>query len=182
MDHEAGFFRWFASVRPRARFSPGSGAARPARPHSGRAHDEFRPEQTDGTTLVVRISAGEGVRANPPHGTRRGEEERRGAARSLRGGATPSRSAAPRERPGIKRLSYTERREWDGMEAAIEAAEAALVASRGALDDPDVASDSAALAARYAAVEAARAQVDALYARWAELEGKQRGDEPREAD
>ena len=110
------------------------------------------------------------------------EAARREAARPVRVVASPARAAAPRERPGIKRLSYTERREWDGMEAAIEAAEAALAASRGALDDPEVASDSAALAARYAAVEVARAQVDALYARWAELEGKQRGAEPREGN
>ena len=38
-----------------------------------------------------------------------------------------------------------------------------------------VASDPAALAARYAAAEAARAEVERLYARWAELEGKQSG-------
>jgi len=110
------------------------------------------------------------------------EAARREAGRPARAAASPARAPAPREAQGIKRLSYTERREWEGMEAAIESAETALAASRDALDDPEVASDSAALAARYAAVEAARAQVDALYTRWAELEGKQRGGEPREPD
>ena len=109
------------------------------------------------------------------------ETTRREAARAARPTPSVARSAAPREKEGIKRLTYGERREWEGMEAAIEVAEAALAESRGALDDPGVASDSAALAARYAVVEAARAQVDALYARWAELEGKQRGG-PRERD
>jgi ATP-binding cassette subfamily F protein uup len=109
------------------------------------------------------------------------EAARREAARPARAAGSPARASAAREKPGLKRLTYTERREWEGMEGAIEGAEAALAESRDALDDPGVASDSAALAARYAAVEAARAQVDALYARWAELEGKQRG-EPRERD
>ena len=109
------------------------------------------------------------------------EAARREAARPLRAAGSPARASAAREKPGLKRLTYTERREWEAMEGAIEAAEAALAESRDALDDPGVASDSAALAARYAAVEAARAQVDALYARWAELEGKQRGG-PRERD
>ena len=109
------------------------------------------------------------------------EVARREAGRPAGAAASPARAAAPREAQGVRRLSYTERREWEGMEAAIETAEAALAASRDALEDPGVASDSAALAARYAAVVAARAQVDALYARWAELEGKQRG-EPREPD
>jgi ATP-binding cassette subfamily F protein uup len=103
------------------------------------------------------------------------ETARREAARPARAPARPARATAPREQSGIKRLTYTERREWEGMEAAIEAAEAALAENRGALDDPDIASDSAALAARYAAAEAARLRVETLYVRWTELEDKQRG-------
>ncbi len=102
------------------------------------------------------------------------EAARREAARPARPVAAV-RPPAPREAQGIKRLTYTERREWEGMEEAIEIAEAALAESRAALDDPAVASDPDALATRYAGTEAARAQVEALYARWAELERKQEG-------
>ncbi|MFB3819781.1 MAG: ABC-F family ATP-binding cassette domain-containing protein [Candidatus Methylomirabilales bacterium] len=98
-------------------------------------------------------------------------EERRAAAR-------PTAPKAERaERPASRRLTYLEKREWDEMEERILVAEAALEAAQAALADPGVASDAAALAARYAAEAAARAEVDRLYARWAELEAKQRAGE-----
>jgi ATP-binding cassette subfamily F protein uup len=138
-------------------------------------HDRFLLDRVATAILALDGAGGAGWFAD----TAQWEAARRETARPARPAPSPARPSPPREAQGIKRLSYAERREWEGMEAAIEGAEAALAESRGALDDPGVASDSAALAARYAAVEAARAQVDALYARWAELEGKQRG-EPRE--
>ena len=138
-------------------------------------HDRFLLDRVATAILALDGAGGAGWFAD----TAQWEVARRETARPARPAPSPARPSAPREAQGIKRLSYAERREWEGMEAAIEAAETVLAESRGALDDPGVASDSAALAARYAAVEAARAQVDALYARWAELEGKQRG-EPRE--
>jgi ATP-binding cassette subfamily F protein uup len=98
-------------------------------------------------------------------------EERRAAARP----AVPK--AERGERPPARRLTYLEKREWDEMEQRILEAEAALEAARAALVAPEVASDAAALAARYAAEAAARADVDRLYARWAELEAKQRDPE-----
>jgi ATP-binding cassette subfamily F protein uup len=100
------------------------------------------------------------------------EAARREAARPPRA-AVVSRPAVARETQGIKRLTYTERREWERMEARIEEAERVLAESRAALDDPAVASDPTALASRYAAAESARAAVESLYARWAELEHKQ---------
>ncbi len=60
------------------------------------------------------------------------------------------------------------------MEETILDAEEALAACREQAEDPAVASDSVALRERWAALEAARAEVDRLYARWAELEEKQR--------
>lgn len=75
---------------------------------------------------------------------------------------------------GAPRLSYLEKRELEQMEQKILEAEEALATCQQAMDDPTVASDSAAVQTRYQALEAARATVDALYARWAELEDKQR--------
>jgi hypothetical protein len=60
------------------------------------------------------------------------------------------------------------------MEATILAAEEELDACRRGLEDPAVTSDASELARRYAATEAASARVTQLYARWAELDAKQR--------
>jgi hypothetical protein len=60
------------------------------------------------------------------------------------------------------------------MEKRILAAEAALIECRAALEDPAIGSDSGEVAKRYAAAEAARLHVETLYARWTELEAKQR--------
>ena len=72
------------------------------------------------------------------------------------------------------RRSYLEQREWEQMEQKILAAEEVLAASQRALEDPAVASDPVAVRECYKAWEAARIAVETLYARWAELEEKQR--------
>jgi ABC transport system ATP-binding/permease protein len=97
-------------------------------------------------------------------------QEARAARRTAPRAATDIPPA--RERPRVKRLSYLEQREWDGMEDAVLAAEAAVDACCRAAEDPAIASDPSALETRYAALEVARALVDRLYARWAELEAR----------
>jgi ABC transport system ATP-binding/permease protein len=82
--------------------------------------------------------------------------------------------ASTRTAQGIKRLSYREQQEWAHMEERILAAEAALIECRAALEDPAIGSDSGEVAKRSAAAEAARLHVETLYARWTELEAKQR--------
>jgi ATP-binding cassette subfamily F protein uup len=88
--------------------------------------------------------------------------------------AAAERPAPARVAQGVKRLSYREQQEWAHMEERILAAEAALTECRAALDDPSVAADAGEVARRYAAAEAARLHVETLYARWTELEDKQR--------
>jgi len=87
--------------------------------------------------------------------------------------AQAARSSAKPERSGMRRLSYSEQREWTQMEAAILAAEEALEACRVAADDSAIAADAIVLHERYTALQAAQEHVDRLYARWAELEAKQ---------
>jgi ABC transport system ATP-binding/permease protein len=82
----------------------------------------------------------------------------------------PSKAAGTPEKP--RRLSYRERKEWDGMETAILEAEERLESCRRAAEDPAVASDHKALHERHVALAAAQATVEELYARWAELEAK----------
>jgi ATP-binding cassette subfamily F protein uup len=74
--------------------------------------------------------------------------------------------------PPAKRLSWTEQREWEGLEASILAAEEKLAGCQAAAHDPTLATDAAELAARWQDVEEARAVIDRLYARWAELDVK----------
>jgi len=77
-----------------------------------------------------------------------------------------------------KKLSYLEQREWDTMEGTILTAEERLEAAKRAAEDPAIATDADALQQRFTELSAAQADVDRLYARWAELGEKVRGDEP----
>jgi ATP-binding cassette subfamily F protein uup len=69
-----------------------------------------------------------------------------------------------------RKLSFKERQELDGMEAAILAAEERVASLEATLQDADLyARRPAEVPALVAALDEARARVEALYARWAEL-------------
>ena len=89
----------------------------------------------------------------------------------------PRRSSAPANPPspaGKKKLSYMEGRELSTLEERIAAAEHLADARRGALEDPAITGDPALLREACAQLEEAQKTIDDLYARWAELEEKQR--------
>jgi len=86
----------------------------------------------------------------------------------------PRAPAAKGQRSGARRLTYLEQREWDGMEAALLEAEALAAAARRSAEDPSIASDAATLQKRLAELDDHQARLDRLYARWAELDEKQR--------
>jgi len=89
--------------------------------------------------------------------------------------AAPKAAAAPaKPAKDAKRLTYKEQKEWEQMETKILETEDRLAAAQAAVEDPAVASDPKALQERCAALEAARKDVERLYARWAELEEKQK--------
>lgn len=92
--------------------------------------------------------------------------------------ASAIRAAAPkpakREATSAKRLSYKEQREREAIEAKIVEAEAAVARAEAAVADPAVASNAGVLHARYDALAVAQGEVERLYARWAELEAKQK--------
>jgi len=97
--------------------------------------------------------------------------------RALAAGAGTRDDAPPKQdrrpaKPRGKGLSYLEKREFEGMEAAILEAEAELEAAETRLADPAVQTDPAAAQEAFEARERARSDVDELYARWAELEAK----------
>lgn len=104
------------------------------------------------------------------------------AARAETAAAGPSPTATSSEtrrtrdgeRPaGLRRLTYRERIEWDGMEAAVLEAEATLEAATTAAHDTAIASDAAALHEAVLRMNAAQVEVARLYSRWAELEARQ---------
>ncbi|HEX3556760.1 MAG TPA: ABC-F family ATP-binding cassette domain-containing protein [Thermoanaerobaculia bacterium] len=86
--------------------------------------------------------------------------------------AKPATPSKPVKDP--KRLTYREKQEWEQMEIRILEAEDRLAASQAAVEDPAVATDPKALQERCEALETARQEVERLYARWAELEEKQK--------
>ena len=74
--------------------------------------------------------------------------------------------------PARKKLSYMEQREYDAIEARVEAADARLQAARARIEDHAVATDAAALTQALEELDAARKDHDAVYERWAELSDK----------
>ncbi len=106
-------------------------------------------------------------------------KERERATRPKGGGGSRGRATVGgegTERP--RRLSYRERQELEGMEAAITAAEAERDRLEAALADPSLYSQAPETVPQLSlAFEDARRAVDDLYARWSELEAIREGSE-----
>ncbi|MCH2148811.1 MAG: ABC-F family ATP-binding cassette domain-containing protein [Phycisphaerales bacterium] len=74
-----------------------------------------------------------------------------------------------------RKLSWHERKEYEGMEAAILHAEDEVERLEAVTADPDIADDHVRAAKAYEALSQAQQQVKSLYARWVELDGIQQG-------
>jgi len=85
-----------------------------------------------------------------------------------------SAAASPQTSVGKKKLSYIEGRELATIEERIAEAERQVDAKRAALEDPAITGDAALLRETCVQMEEAQKTIDNLYARWAELEQKQR--------
>ncbi len=96
------------------------------------------------------------------------ESGRRSGREQKRRNKAPARRKKTRK-PG---LSYLEKREYDGLEAAIAEAEAELARLAALLDDPSVASDAARVQEAFEAHRLAEAALEKLLERWVELEEK----------
>lgn len=91
--------------------------------------------------------------------------------------APPPVSDAGAQSPSAKgkKLSYKEQREWDTMEENIMAAEEEFARLQALVNDPKILADRAKLTEACLEMEKAQARVTELYARWEELEAKQKG-------
>jgi ATP-binding cassette subfamily F protein uup len=65
-----------------------------------------------------------------------------------------------------------EQREFDSIDALIEAADERLASAKRRIEDPAVATDPAALTEALAELEAAQSEHDRLLERWVELSEK----------
>jgi ATP-binding cassette subfamily F protein uup len=81
-------------------------------------------------------------------------------------------STQPAKGAGKKKLSYLEQREFDGIEARVEAADARMEAAHDRLANPKVATNAELLTEALAEMQAAQVEHDSVYARWAELTEK----------
>ncbi len=90
---------------------------------------------------------------------------------ALRLSSGPGKAQAP---AGKKKLSYIEARDLATIEERIAEAEREVDAKRVVLEDPAITSDPALLRDACHQLEESQKKIDDLYARWAELEQKQR--------
>ncbi len=81
-------------------------------------------------------------------------------------------SSLPSAAAQKKKLSYLEQREYDAIDARIEAVDQRLHRARARVEDPAVATNAAALTEALAEVDSAQAEHDAVYERWMELTEK----------
>lgn len=103
------------------------------------------------------------------------QEESAAAKRKPAASATPAASSASDAADAKRRkFSYKEQREWDTMEANIMAAEEAAEKAQARTIDPKLQADHVKLTEAFEALGKAHEKVAAFYARWEELEGKQK--------
>jgi ABC transport system ATP-binding/permease protein len=101
---------------------------------------------------------------------RRGELSTRESIIAPPAKPTAAQSEAP-PTAGRRKLTYKEKQELDGIEAAISTAESKMAELQAILNDPSIYKSRAAeVPGLVAALDQARAEVDRLYARWQELE------------
>ncbi len=128
-------------------------------------HDRFLFERV--TTTVLALDGTGAAMAFADYRQWEASRRERPAAARVRPVAGPAAAKAP-----TKRLTWSEQREWDGIEAAIVAAEETLARCQAAAHDPAIATRADELAARWRDVQVAQDAVNQLFARWAELDEK----------
>jgi len=102
----------------------------------------------------------------------KGSEQGTGNSEQTNGSSVGAAKKDAKAEGGKKKLSYMEQREYDGIEAKVDAADARMAAAHDLLEDPAVTSNAEKLTAALAEMEAAQAEHDAVYERWAELTEK----------
>jgi ATP-binding cassette subfamily F protein uup len=134
-------------------------------------HDRFLLDRVSTIVLGLDGTGGVGSFADYSQWEAWQREAKPPAKPALRGVDSPKKLTPAK---GKKKLSYLEAREAATIEDRIAEAERLLDAKRAVLQDPGIVSDAERLLSAHAETEAAESAVDQLYARWTELEEKQR--------
>jgi len=138
-------------------------------------HDRYLLDSVSTELLALDGKGGANIYADLAQWERAQAEAREreaAAAAAARRATVPSPVAAPSSKP--KRLSWNEQREWEAMEAKILQAEEEVHALQARVADPKVMSDRDAMHDACAKLSDAQHRVESLYARWGELEAKQK--------
>jgi ATP-binding cassette subfamily F protein uup len=133
-------------------------------------HDRYMLDRV--STTVLALGAASGMYADYSQW----EQARESAPRDSAAGESKSGPAIARSNPTAqqkRRLSYMEGREWETIEARIQAAEQELAAREAELHAPEITRDPERMQEAYDRLQTAQILVDELYERWAELERKQ---------
>jgi ATP-binding cassette subfamily F protein uup len=133
-------------------------------------HDRYLLDRV--TNLIVSLDGRGPVRTFADLAQWQAAKDERERAESTKRATPPRRKASAGDAKG---LTYMERRELEGMEAAIAGCEQSLAGHERAVADPDVTSDHVKLRACCEQLEAAQREMSRLYARWEELEAKRGG-------
>ena len=135
-------------------------------------HDRFLLDRVSTIVLGLDGTGGVGSFADYSQWEAWQREAKPAAKPVLRGVDSPKKP--PPAAKSKKKLSYLEAREAATIEDRIAEAEHLLEAKRAVLEDPGIVSDAERLLSAHAETAAAESAVDQLYARWTELEEKQR--------
>ena len=104
------------------------------------------------------------------------------AAAQREANAAKPKAAAKRKKPGVRKFTNKERREYESMEEVILDAEANVERLETEAASPDIGADHVKATAIYESLAAAQERVRELYARWAVLEAIKQGEAPPEPD
>ena len=104
------------------------------------------------------------------------------AAAQREANAAKPKAAAKRKKPGARKFTNKERREYESMEDVILEAEADVERLETEAASPDIGADHVKATALYETLAAAQERVRELYARWAVLEAIKQGEAPPEPD
>jgi len=136
-------------------------------------HDRYFLDKV-ATTVLAFEGAGKVVRYEgnfETYRTLKAQAEKQRAATAAQPAKPVASSATPEPQKRAVKLSYKDQREWDGIEAAIEAAEARKQTLETLLADPETYSKKGAEVPRFQSeLDAAAAEVERLYLRWQELQ------------
>ena len=137
------------------------------------SHDRYLLDRV--STQVVALDGRGGAQHYASYDQWEANRQPRVPSRQVSTKKVTSRASPPEaKRPGGRRLSYLEQREWDGLEAAVLDAEARMAAARRRAEDPSIGTDAGTLQKRLSELADVQAEVDRLYARWAALDEKQK--------